>query len=132
MAKAPPRDPSVQIRLFRSLDGTVPVLEALDDLTQKAREKCLYAIALLREQGHTARRPLAENLGDGLYELRIKVGRVNHRILYFFHGQEIIVLAHYLTKEREVPTVDLKRVGERRELYLSDPDRYSAGDQHDD
>ena len=43
-------------------------------------------------EGHELRRPEADFLRDGIYEL-----------LYFFHGQNVAVLAHGLTKEAEAP-----------------------------
>ena len=47
----------------------------------------LASIETLAEFGHALRRPTADFLRDGIYELRIKRGRVNHRILYFFEGK---------------------------------------------
>lgn len=74
---------------------------------------------------HELRRPTADHLQDGIYELRVRVGRVNFRILYFFHGRSIAVLAHALTKEQEVPKHDLARAAERRELFESNPKRHT-------
>jgi hypothetical protein len=34
------------------------------------------------------RRPHADYLEDGIYELRWRNGTVQYRILYFFHGRE--------------------------------------------
>jgi hypothetical protein len=34
--------------------------------------------------GHELRRPEADFLRDGIYELRASLGGVHHRILYFF------------------------------------------------
>jgi len=31
-------------------------------------------------------------LKDGIYELRVRKGRVNYRTLYFFHGRNLAVL----------------------------------------
>ena len=36
--------------------------------------------------GHELRRPKADFLRDGIYELRAREGRANYRVLYFFHG----------------------------------------------
>ncbi len=84
----------------------VPVLDWLKELrhsNQRAYESCVAAIARLAEVGHELRRPLADILRDGIYELRIKKGRVNFRILYFFHGRNLVILGHALTKEDKVP-----------------------------
>jgi len=61
------------------------------------------------ELGHELRRPEADLLRDGIYELRARLGTVNYRILYFFHGRNVAVLAHAITKENEIPVVEINR-----------------------
>jgi hypothetical protein len=75
--------------------------------------------------GHELRRPTADLLEDGIYELRAKVGRVNDRVLYFFHGRGVAVLAHGLTKERAIPKADLARPRERKAKFKSDPAQHT-------
>lgn len=62
-------------------------------------EKCLFRIRRLAALGHEIRRPEADDLGDGIYELRVGFRGQNYRVLYFFHGTVASVLAHGLTKE---------------------------------
>jgi putative component of toxin-antitoxin plasmid stabilization module len=81
---------------------------------------------LLASLGSELRRPLADLLQDGIYELRIRVGRVNYRILYFFCGSNIACLSHGLTKEGVVSTSDIETAIERKKLVLSSLDRYTA------
>ena len=49
---------------------------------------------------------------------------MNYRILYFFHGRQVAVLAHSLTKEDVVPRVDLLGAAHRKALVESDPKTY--------
>ena len=65
-------------------------------------------------------------LRDGIYELRAKRGKVNYRLLYFFHGKDIAILAHGLTKERAVPTVDIERAIDRKTQYEQAPKEHRA------
>ena len=67
----------------------------------------------------------ADYLRDGIHELRAKSGRVNYRVLYFFHGRNIAVLAHSLTKEAEVPPVEIDRALERKALSEKDPEGHT-------
>ena len=72
--------PKTKIYFFREEDGTVPFLEWLAELEKRQRkafEKCLFMLDLLRQFGHELRRPHADMLRDGVYELRTRVGRVN-------------------------------------------------------
>ena len=54
----------------------------------------------------------------------MEFGGVNYRMLYFFHGPEVVVVTHGLTKKAEVPAKDIDLAVERRELFESDPERY--------
>jgi phage-related protein len=75
--------------------------------------------------GHELRRPTADLLEEGIYELRVGVGQVNYRILYFFHGRQLAILAHGLTKERAIPRTDLKTAIARKIKFQSKPDRHT-------
>jgi hypothetical protein len=63
--------------------------------------------------GHELRRPEADFLRDGIYELRVSLGGVHHRILYFFHGATAAVVSHGLVKERVVPSKEIDHAVER-------------------
>ena len=84
--------PPTRVIFYQDDNGDVPVwawLQALFQQNAKAYAKCRAYLNLLAEYGHELRRPHAENLGGGIYELRPRLGHVNYRILYFFHGQNI-------------------------------------------
>jgi len=106
---------------YKDGEGNVPVLEWLDALQAKIQDKCVVKIERLRELGHELRRPEADLLRNGIYELRVGREGMNYRILYFFHGRVAAVLAHGLTKEREVPSKDIERALERKRLFEEDP-----------
>ena len=95
--------PKIRVVFYREPGGSAPVLEWLDGLPPKAQDKCLVKIERLRDLGHELRRPEADLLRDGIYELRVGLQGLNYRILYFFHGRAAVVLAHGLVKERVVP-----------------------------
>ena len=50
----------------------------------------------LRDLGHKLRRPEAEYLRGGLYELRASVRGVHYRVLYFFHGRIAAIVAYLI------------------------------------
>ncbi len=60
------------------------------------------------------RRPTADILEDGIYELRAKVGTVNYRMLYCFLGKNVAFLLHGLTKEAAIPPADLDPAKRRK------------------
>jgi hypothetical protein len=43
------------------------------------------------------------------------------RLLYFFHGRQVAILAHSLTKEDEIPNTDIERAIKREKLFEANP-----------
>lgn len=120
--------PLTEVFFYQEADGEVPVLDWLRELERRdprALEKCQAAIERLTALGHELRRPQADMLRDGIYELRVRVGRVNYRVLYFFHGRGVALLAHGLTKENAVPQADIERALERKRRFESDPQAHT-------
>jgi hypothetical protein len=62
--------PKTTVILYCEEDGSCPFLEWLDDLPANAQAKCLLRVERLRDLGHELRRPEADILRDGVYELR--------------------------------------------------------------
>ena len=116
--------PATEVFFFKDEDGSVPVLEWLEGVrerNERAFKKCFGLIRLLEELGHELRRPQADILRDGVYELRTKVGNVNYRILYGFVGKDVALLAGGLTKEKKVPTREIDLAAARIEKYKTNP-----------
>jgi phage-related protein len=116
--------PPTRICFFREDDGSVPALAWIRALTLPARRKCFARVRLLAEFGHELRRPVAALLGRELHELRVRSGRVNLRILYFFRNRNEAVLVHALTKEDRIPDGDFDRALRRKDTFLRDPERH--------
>ena len=119
--------PETEVYFYREHDGSVPVLDWLDELQghdTQAWAKCRARITRLRAFGHEIRRPVADMLRAGIYELRAKHGRVNYRLLYFFHGQNVAILAHGLTKGRAVPDADIERAMNRKQRLEANPETH--------
>ena len=116
--------PRTHVAFYREADGEAPVVDWLRDLLEtnaKAWSNCRARIELLAQLGHELRRPAADYLRDGVYELRAKQGHVQYRLLYFFHGRQVAILAHSLTKEDKVPEAEIKRAIRRKKLFEANP-----------
>lgn len=103
----------------------VPALDYLESLSRRAQTRTLLLLELLQREGYRLRRPQADFLEDGIYELRVDEGNIHHRFLYFFHGQNVVILTHGLRKERQVPPREIERAKSLRTVYLSDPASHS-------
>lgn len=115
------------VLFYQDSTEDVPVLDWLRELRRSDRRgyaKCVARIQRLAEAGRELRRPEADFLREGIHELRARRGHVHYRILYFFHGRDIAVLAHSLTKKTKVSEADLRRAIWRKVAFEKDPDRY--------
>lgn len=117
--------PKTHVVFYQEDNGTAPVLDWLDELPPKAQDKCRIRIERLRELGHELRRPEADLLRGGIYELRIGFQGVNYRMLYFFHGRVAAVLAHGLVKERAVPSREIELAVTRKRKFEQAPARHT-------
>jgi phage-related protein len=116
---------AAQLYLYQDEESHAPLLRWLDGLPKKARAKCLARIARLVQLGNELRRPEADYLRDGIYELRAGYQGIHYRILYFFSGKAIVVLSHGLTKEQAVPKGEIDKALERKKHVEADFTRYT-------
>ena len=112
--------PRTKVIIFAESDGTAPLIDWMDDLPSKVQDKCIVRIERLKEMGYELRRPEADLLRSGIYELRIAFRSIQYRILYFFHGQEAVI-THGLIKESEVPDNDIQMALKRMEMFRLNP-----------
>ena len=128
--------PETLVVFYQEEDGKVPVLEWLKQLLKedpKGYANCVARIKLLAEAGYELRRPAADYLQDGIYELRAKHRNIQYRILYFFHGQNLAILAHAITKEQAaVPAIDIERAIKRKHSFAANPERHTYVEEQED
>jgi phage-related protein len=67
--------PETEVVFFRDEDGESPILGWLDSLPTKVQDKCTVRIERLAELRHEMRRPEADYLSGGIYELRCRSGK---------------------------------------------------------
>lgn len=117
--------PRTRLVLFRDADGTVALLDWLEQLPARIKDKCVVRLKRLEDLGHELRRPEADLLRNGVHELRVGYRGQNYRMLYFFHGNVAAVVSHGLIKERQVPPVEIDRAIARMHQYLANPARHT-------
>lgn len=108
-----------RLEFYRTIRGDQPPLDYIRAQVWTHRGKIGRALRALQELGHLARRPLADYLGDGLYELRVVADGHQHRMLYFFHQRTMIVVTSaFLKNEAAVPPEELARAKRYRADWL--------------
>jgi phage-related protein len=124
--------PATEIRLYRDDDGSTPIVEwlaAIETRNRKTYEKCRSYLQRLADYGRELRRPTADFLRNGVYELRINHLGVNYRILYGFVGRDVVLVSHGITKERKVPAKEIDLAAERLAKYRSNPRTYCSTEE---
>lgn len=109
--------PQTDVVLYREDDGSVPLREWFLALPPKAADKCLARLRRLEQLGNELRRPEADFLRDGIYELRASYQSLHYRMLYFFVGRQAVVVSHGLVKQREVPAKEIDKAVERKRSF---------------
>lgn len=117
--------PRTRVVFYGEEDGECPILRWFAALDQQALDKCTVRLERLAELGHELRRPEADYLRDGIYELRVNLRHRNYRMLYFFHGNLAAVVSHGLVKESEVPPREIDLAVRRKAAFVANPDRHT-------
>ncbi len=118
--------PKTEVVIYCETDGTAPFLNWFDRLSEKVQDKIVVRLERLGELGHELRRPEADYLRDDIHELRVKAQSVNYRVLYFFHGRQMVVLSHGFSKQQaKVPAKEIKTAIRRRDAFQESPDRHT-------
>lgn len=109
-----------EIVFYKNDKGEKPVEDFLDSLNDKMRAKMLLSIRIVREKGYQTRMPYSEELEDGIFELRAKVGSDISRVLYFFVvGRKIILTNGFIKKTQKTPKSEIELAKKYRADYLS-------------
>ena len=106
------------IIFYEQANGSIPVLEYLEQLEPKARTKVIGFLELLSEYGIELREPYSKALSSGIFELRCRYRSTQTRILYFFYsGKDIIVTNGFTKNTKRTPRQELALVKQRKADY---------------
>lgn len=99
----------VDVEFYTMVNGRKPAKEFLDELAPKMRAKMVRIIQLLETNGPDLRMPYSKYLGNGLYELRAKVGSdISRELYFFFSGQKAILTNGFIKKTQSTPRIQLE------------------------
>ena len=108
-----------EVVFYDKIDGTEPAKEFILELDKKMQAKMLRTISLLSANGPELREPCSKSLGDGIFELRAKVGSDISRVLYFFViGRRVILTNGFIKETQKTPSAEIERAKRYRADYL--------------
>ena len=98
---------------FAEVDGKIPMIEFLDELSIKERAKIFSSIEKLIELKNSGIHPkenLSKHLEDGIFELRVSFENRISRSLYFYNAGEQIIFTHgFVKKEQKIPYNEIEK-----------------------
>lgn len=107
------------VEFYEKENGDIPAEEFLDGLNIRMKTKLVGLIKILQEKGNLLRELYSKPLGDGIFELRCKVGNDISRVLYFFYyNGKIIMTNGFVKKTRKTPRAVINRAKAYRDDYL--------------
>ena len=110
----------LEVEFYDLPDGKEPAKDFVLSLEPKMRDKMLWTIQLLRDNGTALRMPYSEPQEDGIFELRAKVGSDISRVLYFFFvGNKAILTNGFIKKTQKTPQAEKDKAKKYRADYLS-------------
>ena len=113
--------PRTELITYKEKSGDVPLTRWLESLPDKVRHKWEARFELLEQFGYELRRPVCDYLRNDIYELRLRHGTVQYRVLYAFVGKNAVLLSHGCSKEGKVPEAEIKRAVINLNNYLINP-----------
>ena len=104
---------------YETEEGKKPAKDFMLSQNPKMKAKLFGLVSILEQYGNQLREPYSKPLGDGIFELRAKVGTDISRVLYFFYYEGRIVLTHgFVKKTKKTPPSEIEYAKKCRKAFL--------------
>ena len=107
----------LNVVFFKSEAGNEPVREWLRALPNEDR-KIIGADILSVQYAWPVGKPLVDNLGQGLWEVRSRLNNRIARTVFAVVDEEIVLLHGFIKKQQKTRQDDLDLARKRKRLYL--------------
>lgn len=109
-----------RIEFYRKQSGSRPVEEFIDSLDGKQAQKVVWVLDLVRTLDRPPNRFFKKLVGTELWEVRVESGGNAFRLLGFFDGERLIVLASgFAKKTQKTPKQEIETAQRRKKDYFS-------------
>jgi phage-related protein len=103
---------------FKTATGNEPVREWQKAMS-KEDSKTIGTDILTVQYAWPVGKPLVDNLGDGIWEVRSRLENRIARTLFAMVDQEIVLLHGFIKKQQKTPPDELDLAKKRKRHYLS-------------
>ena len=111
---------------YEDARGRKQVKEFINEFDDKTKGKILTGIEYLADHWYEIRRPYADKIERGLYELRVDFAWNSVRIIYAYMFKDYIVLLHGFKKKSDKIKEGYKLLAKKRMTDFQE--RYSRGE----
>ena len=111
-----------EVLFFKRLDGTSPVEEFIDGLSDKQAAKVAWVLRLIEDMDRIPSQYWKKLKNtDDIWEARIQFGGNIFRILGFEHGGKFIILTNaFAKKTQKTPQGEIALAEQRKKQYLKE------------
>lgn len=107
----------LKVVFFETDTGHEPVREWLKELS-KEDCKVIGTEILTMQYAWPVGKPLVDNLGDGIWEVRSRLDNRIARTLFAMVNQEMVLLHGFIKKQQTTPQDELDLAKKRKKQYL--------------
>ena len=107
----------LKVVFFKTETGNEPVRDWLKDLP-KEDCKAIGTDILTVQYAWPVGKPLVDNLGDGIWEVRSRLDNRIARTLFAVVDEEIVLLHGFIKKQQRTPQDELDLAKKRKKQYL--------------
>lgn len=111
------REQPIRVVFFRTETGNEPVPEWLKSLAKEDKKIIGEDIKTVQFSWPIGK-PLVDNLGEQIWEVRSRLKNRIARTLFTVHQQEIVLLHGFIKKEQRTPADDLRLAKKRKSQYV--------------
>jgi len=110
-----------QVEFYKTHNNKSPVKDWISTLSTKTKVKIFRHLELLEKFGLELKEPYVKNLGDKLYEVRVKDQLGIYRIIYFANtGKKFVLLHGFIKKTQKTPKKELELAKQRMKEYKNE------------
>jgi len=107
----------LNVVFYQTGAGNEPVRQWLKDLPPEER-KTIGTDILSVQYAWPVGKPLVDNLGDGIWEIRSRLSNRIARTLFAVIDEEIVLLHGFIKKQQRTPPDELALAKKRKKEYL--------------
>jgi phage-related protein len=109
-----------EIIFYETASGQKPIEKFIDQLSAKQAQKAAWVLKLVEDLDRVSAQYFKKLVNtEDLWEVRVRAGSNTFRLIGFFDGSALVVLAHaFQKKTQKTPKADIRIAEDRKNDYF--------------